>query len=268
MTARRPVVAGNWKMHLDHVEAVHVLQELALRLRTVDHAALEVCVLPPFTDLRSASSVIEAERLDLVLGAQHASEHDPGPYTGEVGVGMLARLGVDVVLVGHSERRRLYAMDDATVARTAAAVLAAGLRPMVCVGELADERAEGATEAVLARQLDAAMAQVGAADPARLLIAYEPVWAIGTDTAATPEDAQAACAFLRARAAMTMGEGAMDLRILYGGSATEDNAASLVQGDDVDGLLVGGASLAAASFTAIVGAVADCYGRAGRSTRR
>jgi len=268
VTARRPVVAGNWKMHLDHIEAVHLLSELAMRLRAISADPVDVVVLPPFTDLRSASSVIEADRLELGLGAQHVSEHDDGAFTGEVSASMLARLGVTVVLTGHSERRRCFAMDDATVARTAAAVRRSGMSPMVCVGETEDERDAGETEAVLDRQLGAVLGALGDVEPDAVLLAYEPVWAIGTGRSADPEDAQAACAHLRARARAALGEGAGRLRILYGGSASPENAAALVSQPDVDGLLVGGASLSAASFAAIVEAVADCYRPSSRTPRR
>ena len=255
-------------MNLDHVESVHLVTELGLRLRTVDTSGIEVVVLPPFTDLRSVSSVLEADRLPVALGAQHASAHDPGAHTGEVAVPMLARLGVATVLVGHSERRRHYGMDDELVARTAAAIRRGGLQPMVCVGETEDERGADATEEVLSRQLGAALAVLAEEDPADYTVAYEPVWAIGTGHSATPEDAQAACAHLRGVLREAIGEGAAAVRILYGGSATPDNAGELVGGEDVDGLLVGGASLTAASFAAVIEAVADCYGSSGRSPRR
>ena len=268
MTARRPVVAGNWKMNLDHVEAVHLLSELGMRLRGMDASGVDVVVVPPFTDLRTASSVIEADRLELGLAAQHASEHDAGAYTGEVSAAMLSRLGVGVVLVGHSERRRLYAMDDATVARTAVAVRRAGLTPMLCVGETEDEREADQTAEVLERQATAALEALGEIDADDLLVAYEPVWAIGTGRSATPQDAQAACERLRALCRRHVGEGADRVRILYGGSATPDNAGELVACDDVDGLLVGGASLSAASFAAVVEAVADCYRSTGPNPRR
>jgi triosephosphate isomerase len=268
VTDRRPIVAGNWKLHLDHVEAVHHVTELGMRLRTMDVAGVDAVVVPPFIDLRSVSSVIEAEKLDLALGAQHVSEFDQGAYTGEVSAAMLARLGVTIVLVGHSERRTHFHMDDATVARTAAAALRGGLIPMVCVGESEVERADGSTEEVLARQLGAVLGELDGVDPDRLCVAYEPIWAIGTGTAATPEDAGSACAHLRKLAEQHLGEGASRLRILYGGSVGADNAAELVLPPDVDGLLVGSASLTAAGFAGVLGAVADCYRSTRRSPRR
>jgi triosephosphate isomerase len=268
MTERRPIVAGNWKLHLDHVEAVHHVTELGMRLRAMDVASIDVVVVPPFTDLRSVSSVIEAEKLELGLGAQHVSEFDQGAYTGEVAAAMLSRLGVTIVLVGHSERRTHFHMDDATVARTAAAALRGGLTPMVCVGESEDERADGATDEVLARQLGAVLDELAGVDAERLCVAYEPVWAIGSGTAATPEDAGSACAHLRKLAEQHLGEAAARLRILYGGSVSADNAAELVTPPDVDGLLVGSASLTPAGFAGVLGAVADCYRSSRRSPRR
>ncbi|HEV3212365.1 MAG TPA: triose-phosphate isomerase [Acidimicrobiales bacterium] len=268
MSARRPVVAGNWKLHHDHVAAVHYVAQLAVQLRAMDVTALDVVVVPPFTDLRSVSSALEDDGVDVALGAQHVSEHDEGAYTGEVAATMLARLGVRVCLVGHSERRRHFCMDDATVGRTVAAVRRGGLVPMLCVGETEAERDEGATEDVLARQLDAGLAEVPAIDAEHLVVAYEPVWAIGTGRSATPEDAQGACAHLRRLADKRLDGGAGALRVLYGGSVDAANAAALVEPNDVDGLLVGGASLDATTFAAVIGAVADCYRAAGRPARR
>jgi triosephosphate isomerase len=268
MTRRAPIVAGNWKMNLDHVEAVHLVQELGIRLRAFDVGDTEVLLVPPFTDLRTVSSVIESERLSFTLGAQHVSEHESGAYTGEISAAMLARLGALTVLVGHSERRRLFAMDDGVVARTAAAARRGGLRPMVCVGETAEERSEGLTDSVLTRQLTAALDGLEGVDPDAFVLAYEPVWAIGTGLAATVADAEDACRHLRREAAQRLGEGAERLRILYGGSANAENAGELVAAPDVDGLLVGGASLTAAGFAAIVEAVSDCYRSTVRNPRR
>ncbi|HLK44567.1 MAG TPA: triose-phosphate isomerase [Acidimicrobiales bacterium] len=268
MTSRRPLVLGNWKLNCDHVQAVHLVTELALRLRGADVGGVDVGVAPPFTDLRSVSSVLEAEQVDVALVAQHASEHDEGAFTGEVAVSMLHRLGVTYVLAGHSERRRYFHMDDETVARTAAAVRRGGCVPVVCVGETADEREEGRTEEVLERQLRAALGGLDDVDAERLVVAYEPVWAIGTGQSATPEDAEAAASFLRGVAKGPLGDGADRLRVLYGGSVDGDNAGDLVAPDDVDGLLVGGASLSAQAFTAVVTGVADCYRSRARSPRR
>jgi triosephosphate isomerase len=240
-----------------------------VRVRALDLGPLEVCVLPPFTDLRSVSSVLAAEQVDVVLGAQHVAEHDEGAYTGEVAATMLQRLGVQYVLVGHSERRRLFHMDDETVGRTAAAARRGGLVPVVCVGETEEEREEGATASVLERQLRAALGGLGDVAGDRLVVAYEPVWAIGSGRSATPEDAQEAAALLRGLAAEPLGEeGAGALRILYGGSVDGANAADLVVPPDVDGLLVGGASLSAEAFSAVLAGVADCYRSSARGSRR
>jgi triosephosphate isomerase len=267
-TRRRPLVAGNWKLHKDHVEAVHLVTELAMRLRSIDAAGVDVAILPPFTDLRSVSSVLEAEHLELLLGAQHASEFDEGAYTGEVAPRMLARLGVRLVVVGHSERRRYFGMDDEVAARTAAAVRRAGLTPLVCVGESAEEREEGRTHEVLGRQLDAVLAALKGTDAEDVVVAYEPIWAIGAGTPASPEDAQAACAHLRDVAKAHLAGGVDQLRVLYGGSVDHETATPLVEAADVDGLLVGGASLTAAGFAAIVDAVAGCYRSPARESRR
>ena len=268
MSRRRPLVAGNWKCHHDHVAAVHLVAQLAVHLRAMDADAVDVAVLPPFTDLRSVASALQADGVAVALGAQHASEHDEGPYTGEVAAPMLARLGARYALAGHSERRRLFHMDDATVGRTAAAIRRAGMVPIVCVGETEDERDADATDEVLTRQLLAALEPLGGVAATEHVVAYEPVWAIGTSRAATPEDAQAACATLRATAGAVLDGGAAELRLLYGGSVDGHNAGDLVAVRDVDGLLVGGASLDATAFAAVIAAVADCYRAAGRPARR
>ena len=258
---RTPLVAGNWKMNLDHVEAIHLLQALALRLRSADTTKVEVSVHPPFTDLRSVEGIIGADELPITLGAQHCSHLESGAYTGEVSVAMLRRLSVKMVLVGHSERRELYAMTDDVVAQTASAVLSGGLTAVICVGETAEQRDADETSDVLRRQVTAALAGVPKGAESSVLFAYEPIWAIGTGVAATEVDAQVACAHIRsvisAERSSAVGEA---MRILYGGSAKPDNAGDLVAQDDVDGLLVGGASLDAESFSAMIDAVAACYG--------
>jgi triosephosphate isomerase len=260
-STRRPLIAGNWKMNLDHVAAIRLIQELALRLRGFDHDGVDVAVHPPFTDLRSVEGVIGADQLPILLGAQHCSAHEEGAYTGEVSLAMLARLSVSLVIVGHSERRQLFAMSDDDVAATARAVLMKDLIPVICVGETGLEREERVTNEVLARQVRAALGGVPAGLESDMVIAYEPIWAIGTGLAATAEDAQRACVTIRTLIAEARGEVADQVRILYGGSAKAENAAEFLALADVDGLLVGGASLDAESFAAIVAAAADCYGR-------
>ncbi len=250
---RRLLVSGNWKMHHDHVEALHTVRDLGLRLGADDVADVDLSVHPPFTDLRTVQTLVEADALPLALGAQHCSAHDRGAYTGEVSPQMLARLGVRYVIVGHSERRHLFGMDDATVAATLAAVLRHGMTPLLCVGETTDERAAGHTEDRLGTQLRAALAGVAPEAVATMVVAYEPVWAIGTGNAATAVDAEDACAFLRQVVAEVAGDGAAgSIRLQYGGSVNGDNAADFLAEPDVDGLLVGGASLQAASFVEIV----------------
>jgi len=250
---RRPLVSGNWKMHHDHIEALHTVRDLGLRLKPEDVARIDVSVHPPFTDLRTAQTLIEAEGLPIALGAQHCNDHDSGAYTGEVSPRMLARLGVRYVLVGHSERRHLFAMSDEVIAATLRAVLTHEMLPICCVGETEEERGAGRTEERLAAQLDAALRGVSPDAVATMVIAYEPVWAIGTGNAATPVDAEDACLFIRQRVAALAGEeAAASLRVQYGGSVNPENAADYMAEPDVDGLLVGGASLDAASFVDIV----------------
>ncbi|MFC0082321.1 triose-phosphate isomerase [Aciditerrimonas ferrireducens] len=249
---RRVLVAGNWKMHHDHLETIRTLQELGLRLPEGASSRVEVVVHPPFTDLRSAQTTIEDRGLPLVLGAQHCYHQDAGAFTGEVAPPMLARLGVRYVLVGHSERRRLFGQDDQQVAATLQAIRRHGMVPVLCVGETEEERAAGATEERLAAQLTAALAGLDGEAVSALVVAYEPVWAIGTGQTATPEDAQAACAFIRGRLVEAHGPEAAAVRLLYGGSVTPETTLELLRGRDVDGLLVGGASLRADSFAAIV----------------
>ncbi len=257
---RRPLVAGNWKMNLDHVEAIRLIQDVALRLRNTDHRSVDIAIHPPFTDLRSVEGIIGADELPIALGAQHCSAHASGAYTGEVSVAMLARLSVSLVLVGHSERRLYFGMSDEMVAATTAAVLKGLLTPVICVGETGEEREAGETESVLVRQITAALDGVAKGSESSIIVAYEPVWAIGTGLAATTEDAQVACHRIREEIRSLRGEAADGIRILYGGSANPENAGDLVAQADVDGLLVGGASLQGESFAAIINSVAACYG--------
>jgi len=261
---RRPLVAGNWKMHHDHIEALHTVRDLGLRLKPDDVAALDVSVHPPFTDLRTVQSLVEGEGLPLALGAQHCSDQDRGPFTGEVSPQMLARLAVRYVIVGHSERRRLYGMTDAAVASTLRAVLRHQMVPICCVGESEEERDAGETEARLRTQLAAACEGLAADHVGGMVIAYEPIWAIGTGRAATPDDAQAGCAHVRQVVDDVGGGAGPQVRVLYGGSVTPENAEELCRQPDVDGVLVGGASLDAASFVAIIRGVAACYRSAPR----
>ncbi len=259
-TLRRPLVAGNWKMNKDHVEAIHLIADLGLRLRSLGSSAVDVSVHPPFTDLRSVEGIIGAESLPVFLGAQHCSAHEHGAYTGEVSVEMLRRLSVSYVIIGHSERRQIYSMSDADVAATTVAVHGAGMIPIICVGETQEEHEDGVTKEVLAHQVNSALTGIAAGSEERTVLAYEPIWAIGTGLAASGDDAQEVCRYLRSLLKDARGEVADEMRILYGGSAKPENTLDYVAQPDIDGLLVGGASLEGESFAAMIEAVATCYG--------
>ena len=240
-------------MHHDHIEALHTVRDLGLRLKPEDVARVDVSVHPPFTDLRTVQTLVEADSLPVSLGAQHCNDHDRGAYTGEVSPQMLARMGLRYVIVGHSERRQLFGMTDDAVAATLQAVVRHEMTPILCVGETEEERAAGRTEERLLAQLGAALTGVAPAAVAAMVIAYEPIWAIGTGNAATAVDAEDACLFVRQTVEKVTGpEAAHGVRVQYGGSVNADNAADFMAEPDVDGLLVGGASLDAASFVEIV----------------
>jgi len=249
---RHPIIAANWKMHHDHLVSIQVIQKLSYRLDAADYQHCDVVVCPPFTDLRTLQTLTEADRIPIQLGAQTCHWADEGAYTGAVSPPMLARLNVRYVMVGHSERRQLFGELDAAVNLKARAALAAGLSPIICIGETLAERDAGETLGRVQTQLDAALADVTDADLERIVIAYEPVWAIGTGRNATPAQAEEVHRFIRARVAARAPAIASRLRILYGGSVKPDNIAALMAEDDVDGGLVGGASLSAESFIRIV----------------
>lgn len=253
-SSRLPLMAGNWKMNLNHLEAVHLVQKLALTLadKKHDYDKVEVVVVPPYTDLRSVQTLVDGDRLQIRYGAQDVSVHDDGAYTGEISAAMLAKLGCSYVVVGHSERREYHHEDDALVNAKAHKALAAGMTPIVCVGEGLDIRKEGAHVSHCINQVDGSLAGFTAEQIADLVIAYEPVWAIGTGEVATPEDAQEVCAAVRARVTEIHGSDAGDgVRVLYGGSVKAANVAGIMQQPDVDGALVGGASLQAEEFGGI-----------------
>jgi len=255
---RRPLVSGNWKMHHDHLQSIRTVQDLGLRLGAADVASLDVSVHPTFTSLRSVQTVIEDRAIPVALGAQHCHHDDQGAFTGEVAPPMLARLGVSLVIVGHSERRQFFGQTDEVVALTVRAVLRHAMTPILCVGETEEEREDGETEARLTAQTTAAVKGLSPEQVAGLVIAYEPIWAIGTGRTATAEDAQWACAHIRGVVGEVAGaEGAGAVRIQYGGSVRPENTAELIGQPDVDGALVGGASLEAATFAAIVQAAAS-----------
>ena len=250
---RRPLISGNWKMHHHHLEALHTVEKLAFRLTKADYARVDVAVHPPFTDLRTVQTFLLSEKnADIVLGAQHCHAADKGAYTGEVSVPMLAKLDVRYVIVGHSERRQLFGETDAGVNEKARAVLKASMVPIVCCGETIAQRDAGEAEAVVATQLTECLAKLSPDDVAKLVIAYEPIWAIGTGLTASTEDAQAMCAHIRTIVAAISPEAALRVRLQYGGSVKPANAGELMSQTDIDGLLVGGASLDADDFAKIV----------------
>jgi triosephosphate isomerase (TIM) len=249
---RRPLIAGNWKMHMTHLDAIGLVQKLAFSLKEPELEAAEVVVLPPFTALRSVQTLVTGDKLDVGYGAQDLSAQDSGAYTGEVSGSMLAALACQYVVVGHSERRALHAEDDAVVAAKTQAALRHGLVPILCVGEGLEVRQAGEHVAHTTGQLDAALEGLSAEQVAGIVLAYEPVWAIGTGEVATPEDAQEVCGAIRSRLAERFGpETAAVVRILYGGSVKAANTAGILAGPDIDGALVGGASLDADEFAQI-----------------
>jgi triosephosphate isomerase len=247
-------MAGNWKMNLNHVEAVVFLQKLAWTLadKKHDYAKAEVVVLPPFTDLRSVQTLVDGDQLSIGYGAQDVSAHESGAYTGEISAGMLTKLGCGYVVVGHSERREYHAESDEVVNAKATAALAAGMTPIVCVGEPLPVRQAGEQVPHTLAQLDGSLAGFSAEQVGGLVVAYEPVWAIGTGEVATPDDAQEVCEAIRARIREVHGDAAADaVRILYGGSVKAANVAGIMVKPDVDGCLVGGASLQVDEFGGI-----------------
>ncbi|SDC69697.1 triosephosphate isomerase [Geodermatophilus telluris] len=255
---RRPLIAGNWKMHLTHLEAIGLVQKLVFSLTEKQLDVAEVVVLPPFTALRSVQTLVTGDQLAVGYGAQDLSAQDSGAYTGEVSGGMLAALACRYVVVGHSERRALHAEDDAVVAGKVQAALRHGITPILCVGEGLDVRRAGTHVPHCTAQLDAALEGLSAeqltaaGEGTGVVVAYEPVWAIGTGEVATPDDAQEVCGALRSRLAERFGaETAGIVRILYGGSVKAANTAGILAGPDVDGALVGGASLDADEFAQI-----------------
>jgi triosephosphate isomerase (TIM) len=251
--ARRPLIAGNWKMHKTHLEGMQLTQKLAWALTSEDTDAVEVVVCPPFTALRSVGTLIDGDKLPIGLGAQDCHPEPQGAFTGEVSAPMLARLGCAYVIVGHSERRQHFGESDELVNRKAKAVLGAGMRPIVCVGETLQQREAGQTAEVVQGQVRGSLAGLDGGQVGGLVVAYEPVWAIGTGRAATADDAQETIALLRATVAeLAGGAAAEELRVLYGGSVKAGNAEELAAKPDIDGALVGGASLDADEFALIV----------------
>ncbi len=254
MSDRRPLISGNWKMNLNHWETVATLDKLRYLLTSADLAEVDVSVHPPFTDIRSAQTFLESEKTDIALGAQNCHWEEKGAFTGEVSPVFLAKLNVRYVIVGHSERRELFGETDEVVNRKLAAVLAHEMTPIMCVGETLAEREAEVTQDKVTGQVRAGLAGIAAGQVGGLVIAYEPIWAIGTGRTATAEDAQTVCAWIRATVAEVAGaDAAASVRIQYGGSVKGDNASELMHQPDVDGALVGGASLDPEEFARIVG---------------
>jgi triosephosphate isomerase (TIM) len=251
---RLPLMAGNWKMNLNHHEAVLLVQKLSwiLQDKKHDYAKAEVVVLPPFTDIRSVQTLVDGDRLKIRYGAQDVSAHDNGAYTGDISTSLLEKLGCSYVVVGHSERREHHGEDDALVNAKAQKSLDAGMVPIVCVGEGLEVRRAGEHVPHVLAQLDGSLHGLSAQQVTGVVVAYEPVWAIGTGEVATPEDAQEVCAAIRAWVAQARSdEAAGVLRVLYGGSVKAANVAGIMAQGDVDGCLVGGASLQADEFAGI-----------------
>jgi triosephosphate isomerase len=253
MTTRKPFMAGNWKMNLNHLEAIAHVQAISFSLTDEDYEAVEVGVMVPFTDIRSVQTLVEADKIRIAYGSQDISAHDSGAYTGEVSGSMLAKLGCTYAVVGHSERRAYHDETDEVVASKVAAAFRHDLVPIMCIGEEKEIREAGTHVAHTLAQLDGGLAGLPAEQAETIVIAYEPVWAIGTGLTATPQDAQEMCAAIRGRLAELYAPDVADkVRIQYGGSVKGSNAAAIMAGPDVDGALIGGASLDAEDFVRIV----------------
>lgn len=248
---RTPLMAGNWKMNLNHIEAIALVQKFAYTFTADDFAALEIAVIPPFTDIRSVQTLVDGDKIALKYGAQDLAVADKGAFTGEVSGAMLAKLGCTFVIVGHSERRANNGEDDQKVNLKVQAALRNGLTPILCVGEGLETRRAGEQVAFTLAQLDAALSGVASSDVANMVIAYEPIWAIGTGEVATPSDAQEVCGAIRNRIRETHSSAADQVRVLYGGSMKAENVAALMKEADIDGGLVGGASLDPDEFVSV-----------------
>jgi len=253
MSERTPLISGNWKMHHDHFESLRTIQKLNWLLPPDVMEQVDVSIHPPFTDIRTVQTSIEADRMPFLLGAQHCHAEDTGAFTGEVSPVFLAKLDVKMVICGHSERRSIFGETDEMVNAKVSAVLRHKMTPILCVGESLEQREAGETEDVVLAQVVNGLRGVSKDAVAELVIAYEPVWAIGTGRTATPDDAQVVCASIRAAVAASFGaDAATGVRIQYGGSVKSGNIAELMAQDDIDGALVGGASLDADEFARIV----------------
>ena len=253
MPDRKPIISGNWKMNLNHFEATAMLDKLRYLLSKEDYEAVDVSVHPPFTDIRTVQTFLESEKVSIAIGAQNCHWEAKGAYTGEVAAPMLAKLNVSYVIVGHSERRELFGDTDVIVDRKVKAVFANGMTPILCCGETLEEREGEATHGKVTGQIQAAIGGLSAEQVASVVIAYEPIWAIGTGRTASAEAAQQVCQWIREKVASLKGaDAAAAVRIQYGGSVKSSNAAELMAQPDIDGALVGGASLEADEFARIV----------------
>lgn len=252
--SRTPLMAGNWKMNMDHLEGIHLVQSLAMELTDThfDYSKVDVVVIPPFTDIRSVQTVVDGDDLQIAYGAQDVSVHESGAYTGEVSATMLKKLGCKYVVVGHSERREYHGESDALVGQKAKAALGKEMTPIICCGEGLEVRKAGQHVPHVLAQIDGALEGFSAEEAKKVVIAYEPIWAIGTGEVATPEDAQEVCGAIRGRLAELYDQSVADVvRVLYGGSVKPDNVGEIMAQPDVDGALVGGASLKAQDFASI-----------------
>lgn len=253
MTDRQPLIVGNWKMNANHLEAIQMVQKLSYRLEKEDYERVDVVVAPPFTSLRSIQLVIEQDHIPLGLGAQNTHWAEAGAYTGEISAPMLAKLAVDYVIVGHSERRQHFGETDDLVAKKAKAVLGAEMAVIICVGETLEQRDADQAETVVSTQLAGALKGLSVEDPTKVAIAYEPVWAIGSGRTASPDDAATIASLIRERLRERLdSESAEQARILYGGSVNPGNIKDFMAKRDIDGALVGGASLDPDKFATIV----------------
>jgi triosephosphate isomerase len=251
--ARKPLISGNWKMHHTHLDAIRLVQKLSYAFKEADYERLDVSVHPSFTSLRAIQTLLDADNIPILLGAQNCHWEEQGAYTGEVSPVMLAKLDVKYVIVGHSERREIFGESDEWVNKKVQSVLAHAMTPIMCVGETLEEREAGGTEDKVSGQVRAGLEGVTKEQVAGLVIAYEPIWAIGTGRNATPEDAQAVCARIRATVREVVGDAPADsVRSQYAGSVKPANIAQLKGQPDIDGALVGGASLDPDEFATVV----------------
>ena len=253
MPDRTPLISGNWKMNLNHFEATALLDKLRYLLTKDDYEAVDVSVHPPFTDIRTVQTFLESEKVPIALGAQNCHFETSGAYTGEIAPGFLMKLNVSYVIVGHSERRQLFGDTDVVVERKVRAVFDNGMTPILCCGETLEEREGDAAHGIVTGQVRAGIAALTPEQVGSMVIAYEPIWAIGTGRTASAEDAQQVCSWVREEVASRKGDAAAaSVRIQYGGSVKSSNAAELMAQPDIDGALVGGAALDAEEFARIV----------------